>query len=233
MTIANQDEKNIEMDLEFISITDLDGVITYANDALCEAIGYKNDDIVGEKASLLNHKDMPKAALLNLKVKLKSRKVWRGAVKKVTHDGQHFWVKEIITPIYENSSIVAFQSVCKPLNERQKLNAIKIYSEINQNDSIFYMWENFYYRFSFYSIVALLIFISSLFEAKMSYAYSIIPVLIYYCEISKSTTFFETLTGNFDDVSRYIFNKSNGFQSSETDMSVKKNPCDRDNELLV
>jgi len=196
------------MDVELISITDLDGIITYANEALCLATGHKHEDLVGTKAKVLNHLDMPKAALLNLKNKLKARKVWRGAVKKTCLDNQFFWVKEIITPIYENSSIVAFQSVCKPLKEEHKVNAIKIYSEINESNSVFYVWENFYFRLGFYSVLTLLIFLVSFLTPWVSYLYSIIPVIMYYCELSKSSTFFETLTGNFDDVTRFIFSKN-------------------------
>lgn len=208
MNKATQEQKSLDMDVEIISITDLDGIITYANEALCLATGYKHDDLVGTKAKVLNHLDMPKAAMLNLKNKLKARKVWRGAVKKACLDNQFFWVKEIITPIYENSSIVAFQSVCKPLKEDHKANAIKIYSEINESNSVFYVWENFYFRLGFYSVLTLLIFLVSLLAPWVSYLYSIIPVIMYYCELSKSSTFFETLTGNFDDVTRFIFSKN-------------------------
>jgi aerotaxis receptor len=208
MNKATQEQKELNMDIELISITDLDGIITYANEALCLATGYKHDELVGKKAKSLNHVDMPKAAISNLKHKLKARKVWRGAVKKVGLGNQYFWVKEIITPIYENSSIVAFQSVCKPLQEEHIENAVKIYLEINESNSIFYMWENFYYRFGFYSIIALTIFIISFFVISANYFYTIIPIVIYYCELSKSTTFFESLTGNFDDVTRFIFSKN-------------------------
>jgi len=217
MNKATQEQKSLDRDIELISITDLDGIITYANEALCLATGHKHEDLVGTKAKALNHLDMPKAAMLNLKHKLKARKVWRGAVKKVCLDNQFFWVKEIITPIYENSSIVAFQSVCKPLKEEHKLNAIKIYSEINESNSIFYMWENFHFRLGFYSSLTLLIFLVSLLAPWVSYLYSIIPVIMYYCELSKSSTFFETLTGNFDDVTRFIFSKSN-----ESDLLVMR-----------
>lgn len=208
MNKAIQEKKALDMDIELISITDLDGIITYANEALCLTTGYKHDDLVGKKAKTLNHLDMPKAAILNLKNKLKARKVWRGAVKKICQDNQYFWVKEIITPIYENSSVVAFQSVCIPLQEQHKENAVKIYLEINESNSIFYMWENFYYRLGFYAALTVVILLISLFVPWANFLYTIIPVIIYYCELSKSSTFFETLTGNFDDVTRFIFSKN-------------------------
>lgn len=225
MNETNQEKILLNMDVELISITDLDGVITYANANLCNCVGQSESALIGTKAKHLNHPDMPKAARFNLKNKLKNKKPWRGAVKKNDDRNGFFWVKEVITPIYENSSVVAYQSVCKPLESDKKQKAIKIYDEINDSKSIFYMWENFYYRVGLYSILTFFIFLISQLSSWVSVFYALIPVVIYYCEINKSSTFFESLTGSFDDVSRYIFSKEALTKNNKMDIegdSIKK-----------
>ena len=49
-----------------ISRTDLDGVITHANDAFVELSGYQKEELIGQPHSILRHPDMPKAAFKDL-----------------------------------------------------------------------------------------------------------------------------------------------------------------------
>lgn len=216
MDKTNQEQIILEQDIELIFTTDLDGVITYVNKAMCHISGYEEGELIGQKASELNHYDMPKAAMLNLVTKIKGKRPWRGAVKKRSQDGRYFWVKEIITPIYENSSIVSYQSVCKYLDKSYQENAIKIYKEMNESSSVFCMWDNFYYRVLLYVLLTSFIFTATLFNTSFGLAYLVIPVVMYYCEHNNTSLFFESMTGNFDDVTRFIFSKPSATQDEQS-----------------
>ncbi len=45
-----------------MSTTDLQGNITYANDAFVEASGYSYDELIGQPHRMVRHPDMPKVA---------------------------------------------------------------------------------------------------------------------------------------------------------------------------
>lgn len=221
-----QEQISLDTDIELIAITDLDGIITYTNEALLEISGYAESGLVGGRAHKLNHKDMPKAATLNFKSKIKFKKSWCAAVKKVSVDGRYYWVKEVITPIYENSSVVAYQSVSTSLSLLEVKNAVAIYHEINEFGFVFFNWENFYFRLALYTVVSGALFILGMLFSLPHLLYAFIPFVIYFCEIKKSVTFFETKSGNFDDVTRCIFNKNYVHNQEECETEKKHSKLD-------
>lgn len=220
MTQTIQEQIIFGKDVELITITDLDGVITYTNDAYHKDLGYQSNDLIGIKAAELDHLDMPKSAASNFKSKKKHRKSWTAAVKKQHLNGGYYWVKEVVTPIYENASVVAYQSVCTALTSIEQDNAESLYAELKENNSILYSWENFYKRFLTYALVSASIFALGLYTSFLFSLFFLMPFIIYYCELKKSSTLFETVTGDFEDVTRCIFNKKTvSFQEESTDSS--------------
>lgn len=219
MTQAIQEQISFGKDVEFITITDLDDVITYTNEAYQKILGYDSEELIGIKASRLDHADMPKLATLHLKTKKKQRKTCTAAVKKQHLDGSYYWVKEVVTPIYENSRIVAYQSVCRGLSKIEQINAETMYKELNVRKSIVFSWENFYLRLALYLIFSVTIFTAGIFLSLFFSLFLLMPLVIYYGEVKKTTTFFESATGSFDDITRSIFNKkpeSNQHQQEST-----------------
>jgi len=49
---------------QLVSTTDLQGVITYANDHFCRVAGYSRAELIGQHHNMVRHPDMPKAPLL-------------------------------------------------------------------------------------------------------------------------------------------------------------------------
>ena len=49
-------------DEQLVSTTDLQGVITYANDHFCRVAGYSRAELIGQHHNMVRHPDMPKAA---------------------------------------------------------------------------------------------------------------------------------------------------------------------------
>ena len=100
---------------QLVSTTDLQGVITYANDHFCRVAGYSRAEMIGQHHNMVRHPDMPKAAFADLWGKLKQGKPWRGMVKNRCKDGRYYWVDAYVTPIFEQGRISGYQSVrCKP-----------------------------------------------------------------------------------------------------------------------
>lgn len=120
---------------QLVSITDLDGVITYANPEFCAVAGYSLEELVGQHHNIVRHPNMPKAAFTDLWKKLKQGDSWRGMVKNRCKNGAFYWVDAYVTPLYENEKITGYQSVRTCPSENQKVKAQKLYDQLNKGKS--------------------------------------------------------------------------------------------------
>ena len=120
---------------QLVSITDLEGRITYANEAFCHIAGYTSAELVGQHHNIVRHRDMPKAAFSDLWQKLKQGDSWRGMVKNRTKNGGFYWVDAYVTPLYENNKVVGYQSVRTSPSQSQKQKAQQLYDGLNNGKS--------------------------------------------------------------------------------------------------
>ena len=136
MNYESANEKTYLASEQLVSITDLNGKITYANEEFCEVAGYTLEELVGQNHSIVRHPSMPKAAFADLWSKLKQEDSWRGMVKNRCKNGDYYWVDAYVTPVYENDKIIGYQSVRILPNQQQKEKAQKIYDRLNNEKSI-------------------------------------------------------------------------------------------------
>ncbi|WP_019028178.1 methyl-accepting chemotaxis protein [Colwellia piezophila] len=120
---------------QLVSITDLQGRITYANDEFCRVSGYSLTELVGQHHNIVRHANMPKEAFADLWQKLKRGDSWRGMVKNRCKTGGYYWVDAYVTPLYENNSVVGYQSVRTKPTDSQKQKAQHLYDELNNGKS--------------------------------------------------------------------------------------------------
>ncbi|NQY86484.1 MAG: methyl-accepting chemotaxis protein [Colwellia sp.] len=135
MTHLSNNEKTFSDSEQLVSITDLEGRITYANEEFCQVAGYSLDELTGQHHNIVRHPNMPKAAFKDLWEKLKRGDSWRGMVKNRCKNGDFYWVDAYVTPLYKNDKITGYQSVrTKPLDE-QKKKAQLFYDKLNSGKS--------------------------------------------------------------------------------------------------
>jgi len=79
---------------------------------------------------------MPKAAFADLWKKLQRGDSWRGIVKNRCKNNDYYWVDAYVTPLYENDTIIGYQSVRTCPSETQKSDAIKLYKTINSGKPV-------------------------------------------------------------------------------------------------
>ncbi|RMX14913.1 PAS domain S-box protein [Vandammella animalimorsus] len=94
-----------------ISRTDLQGIITHANEAFVELSGYTREELIGQPHCVLRHPDMPRAAFKDLWDTVAAGKKWHGYVKNLRKDGAHYWVYATAVPNVRNGQIVGYTSV--------------------------------------------------------------------------------------------------------------------------
>ena len=117
---------------ELVTTTDLKGIITYSNDAFCRVSGYSREELIGQPHNLIRHSDMPAAAFGDLWRKLRAGQPWRGVVKNRSKDGGYYWVDAYVTPLYQDGTIVGYQSVRRRPDDALKQRAASLYRQANQ-----------------------------------------------------------------------------------------------------
>lgn len=108
---VTQKEHTFDSNTQLITITDLDGVITFANDDFVKISGYKRSELIGQNHNLIRHPDMPPGAFKSLWHTIQNKQSWKGLVKNRCKNGDHYWVDAYVTPIQRDGKIVEYQSV--------------------------------------------------------------------------------------------------------------------------
>ncbi len=81
-----------------VSIANIHGDITYANDKFCELSGYSLEELVGQNHRLVKSDEHHRAFYRNLWKTISSGDPWRGEIKNRAKDGTYYWVDATIVP---------------------------------------------------------------------------------------------------------------------------------------
>ncbi|HAB02513.1 MAG TPA: chemotaxis protein, partial [Pseudomonas sp.] len=127
-----QRERTFPAHQRLISTTNAKGVITYCNDAFVEISGFTREELTGAPHNLVRHPDVPTAVFAHMWQTLKQGLPWMGIVKNRCKSGDHYWVNAYVTPIFENSQVVGFESVRVKPSAEQIRRAEALYQRLNQ-----------------------------------------------------------------------------------------------------
>lgn len=127
-------ETLVPNDEQIISRTDLNGMITYANEAFCEISGYTLDELIGKPHSIVRHPDMPSSVFKDLWDTIQNKKQWSGIIKNLRKDSGYYWVKAIVSGVYKNGELVEYKSLRSPISFEEKLETQKLYDKIRYDN---------------------------------------------------------------------------------------------------
>jgi PAS domain S-box-containing protein len=82
-----------------VSITDVKGNITYANDKFCKISGYSREELLGQDHRILKSEEHSPEFFAELWKAIASGKSWHGEIKNLTKEGVAYWVKATILPL--------------------------------------------------------------------------------------------------------------------------------------
>lgn len=105
------------------TITDVKGVITYANENFCKVSKFSRKEIIGHTHRLVNSGHHPKSFFVDMWHTLTSGKIWVGEIKNKAKDGTYYWVNSVILPIMspEDDRITGYLSLRVLINEQKEM----------------------------------------------------------------------------------------------------------------
>jgi aerotaxis receptor len=131
-----QKEKEFSADTRLVSMTDLQGDITFVNIDFLRISGFSEAELIGNHHNIVRHPDMPSAAFADLWHTVKSGKTWRGLVKNRCKNGDHYWVDAYVMPIVQDGETIGYQSVRSKPSRGQIAEAETLYARMRKNPSL-------------------------------------------------------------------------------------------------
>ena len=110
-----------------VSKADLDGNITYVSEAFCKISGYSKEELIGQNHKIIKHYDMLDSTYKELWETISSGKVWEGEIKNKKKNGDYYWVKASISPIYDNKqTIIGYTAIRQDITDKKRIEEISI-----------------------------------------------------------------------------------------------------------
>jgi len=113
-----------------VSRTNLNGLITHANQSFIEMSAYSEMEILNMPHAILRHPDMPRAAFKDLWNTIKHKEKWHGYVKNLRKDGAFYWVYATVIPNVRADKIIGYTSVRRKPSQIKVRECITLYAEM-------------------------------------------------------------------------------------------------------
>jgi len=120
---------------ELVTKTDLKGVVTYTNPDFIEISGFSEAELVGRNHNVVRHPDMPVEAFKDLWDTLKAGRPWVKLVKNRCKNGDYYWVKANVTPVFRNGEIVEYMSVRTRPTQEEVDASHKLYNKLKKKEA--------------------------------------------------------------------------------------------------
>ncbi|MBC7984366.1 MAG: PAS domain S-box protein [Candidatus Obscuribacterales bacterium] len=83
-----------------VLVSDKASQFVYANPAYLKASGFSAEELKGQLTSTMLHRDTPKQLSMDMMLTLKSRQPWTGIIKNQRKNGDYYWLRLNISPLY-------------------------------------------------------------------------------------------------------------------------------------
>ena len=115
------DEEYMDDERVSISQSDIDGKLTYANNAFCKTTGYERDELLGSTYQIIKHPQMPEAIFKKMWDAISDGQAWTGLVKNLRKDGLFYWDDLSILPILDDSQMITGYISCARAASRKNI----------------------------------------------------------------------------------------------------------------
>ncbi|MEH0831895.1 methyl-accepting chemotaxis protein [Pectobacterium cacticida] len=134
-TPVTQQEYLLDMDTILMSTTDIHSHITYANSAFIKVSGFSEEQLISQPHNIVRHPDMPVEAYADMWFTLQQGDSWTGIIKNRRNNGDHYWVRANVTPVYQHEKLIGYISVRNTPSAEEIKQAEKLYSAMQQKQA--------------------------------------------------------------------------------------------------
>ena len=104
------------------SKTDKEGVIVYVSKAFCDISGYREEEMIGQKHTILKDESNKSTLYEDLWNTIGSKKVWTGEIKNRKKSGEIYCLKTIITPEYDlNGNFLNYMAISQDVTAQKHI----------------------------------------------------------------------------------------------------------------
>lgn len=131
--VSRQDERKLKQALDdlaeqkhaldahaIVSITDLDGNISYVNSRFCECSGYGQEELLGQNQRMLKSSQHDDAFFAEMYRVISAGEIWRGEICNTGKDGYDYWLETTIVPFMdEHGKPQSYITMCSDITVRK------------------------------------------------------------------------------------------------------------------
>ena len=108
-----------------LSQTDLEGNITYVNEAFCKLTGYTKEELIGHNHRMLRSQKTPKEFYQNMWSTIAKNQSFSGELRIVTKQKEEVWVRIVIESRFDiNGNKIGYVSTREDVTDKQELRFI-------------------------------------------------------------------------------------------------------------
>lgn len=107
--------------IQILSVTDRNGIITYVNDSFCRITGYRPEEIVGKSHAVLRSGYHPREFYEDMWTTILAGKTWKGKIRNRGKEGHEYWVETSISAFTDDlGSPVQFMAVSHDITAKKE-----------------------------------------------------------------------------------------------------------------
>lgn len=108
-----------------LSYADLQGNITDVTDAFLKLSGYTREELIGKNHSIFKHIDVEPSFITKMWKALEANKRWRGELKNVKKNGETFWIKITIEPLFNQlGEKIGYSALREDISDKKELEVL-------------------------------------------------------------------------------------------------------------
>ncbi|HEY5763051.1 MAG TPA: PAS domain S-box protein, partial [Rhodocyclaceae bacterium] len=117
----NRLSQAVEQSPVSVVITNLEGVIEYANPRFCESTGYTRDELIGETPARIKSGLTPSQTYNEMWETIRAGKRWQGELHNRNKAGDLYWENVTISPIFdEGGRIIQYLGIKEDISVRKE-----------------------------------------------------------------------------------------------------------------